>query len=101
MMRPRWRDSGRRECPQKPYVTPFKLILFTLLALFFSAILLTRRARVPLALAVMALFWLFAAGWLAAPLLDWAQRNPQPLTPPKYGAHTVIVMLGSGTYYDD
>ena len=101
MMRPRWRDSGRRECPQKPYVTPFKLILFTLLALFFAAILLTRRARAPLALAVVALFWLFAAGWLATPLLDWAQRNPPPVMPPKYGAHTMIVMLGSGTYYDD
>jgi uncharacterized SAM-binding protein YcdF (DUF218 family) len=77
------------------------LILFTLLALFFAAILLTRRARAPLALAVVALFWLFAAGWLAAPLLDWAQRNPPPMMPPKYGAHTMIVMLGCGTYHDD
>jgi len=77
------------------------LILFTLLALFFAAILLTRRARAPLALTVVALFWLFAAGWLATPLLDWAQRNPQPATPPKYGSHTMIVMLGSGTFYDD
>ena len=71
------------------------------MALFFAAILLTRRARAPLALAVVALFWLFAAGWLAAPLLDWAQRNPPPMMPPKYGAHTMIVMLGCGTYHDD
>jgi len=49
------------------------LILFTLLALFFAGIVLTRRARAPLALAAVALFWLLAAGWLSAPLLDWAQ----------------------------
>jgi uncharacterized SAM-binding protein YcdF (DUF218 family) len=77
------------------------LILFTLLALFFAAIVLTRRARVPLALAAVALFWLLAAGWLSAPLLAWAQWGTQSVAPPAYAARTVIVMLGGGTDYDD
>lgn len=97
-------DAARlrqREYPQKPYVTPFKLILFTLLALFFAAIVLTPRARIPLACAALALFWLLAAGWLSAPLLDLAQRNPRIVAPTTYAARTTIVMLGSGTYYDD
>ena len=100
-MRPRWRDCGRRECPQKPYVTPFKLILFTLLALFFAAIVLKRRARVPLALIAVTLFWLLAAGWLSEPLLAWAQWGTQSVAPPTYATRTVIVMLGGGTEYDD
>jgi uncharacterized SAM-binding protein YcdF (DUF218 family) len=77
------------------------LILFTLLALFFAAIVLTRRARIPLAFAALALFWLLAAGWLSAPLLYLAQRDTQSLAPPTYGARTVIVLLGGGTRYDD
>jgi len=99
-MRPERRDSGSVKLPQKPYVTPFKLILFTLLALFFAAIVLTRRARAPLAVAGVALFWLLAAGWLSAPLLDWAQRSPPSVAPATYAARTAIVMLGSGTGYD-
>jgi uncharacterized SAM-binding protein YcdF (DUF218 family) len=77
------------------------LILFTLLALFFAGIVLTRRARAPLALAAVALFWLLAAGWLSAPLLEWAQWGTQSAAPPTYAARTVIVMLGTGTEYDD
>jgi uncharacterized SAM-binding protein YcdF (DUF218 family) len=76
------------------------LILFTLLALFFAAIVLTRRARAPLVFAALALFWLLAAGWLSAPLLYLAQRGTQAIAPPTYGAHTVIVLLGGGTEYD-
>jgi uncharacterized SAM-binding protein YcdF (DUF218 family) len=71
------------------------------LALFFAAIVLTRRARVPLALAALVLFWLLAAGWLSAPLLAWAQWGTQSVAPPTYAARTVIVMLGGGTDYDD
>ena len=71
------------------------------MALFFAAIVLTRRARAPLALAVLALFWLLAAGWLSAPLLDWAQAGSQSAAPPTYAPRTVIVMLGTGTEYDD
>ena len=63
--------------------------------------MLTRRARAPLALAAVALFWLLAAGWLSAPLLEWAQWGTQSAAPPTYAARTVIVMLGTGTEYDD
>ena len=63
--------------------------------------MLTRRLRAPLALAAVALFWLLAAGWLSAPLLDWAQWGTQSVAPPTYAARTVIVMLGGGTDYDD
>ena len=62
--------------------------------------MLTRRARAPLVAAGIALFWLLAAGWLSAPLLDWAQRGPQPAAPASYAARTAIVMLGGGTEYD-
>jgi uncharacterized SAM-binding protein YcdF (DUF218 family) len=77
------------------------LILFTLLALFFAAIVLTPRARIPLGCTALVLFWLLAAGWLSAPLLDWAQRGPRTAAPARYAPRTTIVMLGSGTYYDD
>lgn len=102
-MRPKRRDCDSMELPRKPYVTPFKLILFTLLALFFAGIVLTRRARLALCIACLAFFWLLAAGWLSAPLLGWAQHDAPPsilATQATYAARTAIVMLGSGTGYD-
>ncbi|HEY1999815.1 YdcF family protein [Paraburkholderia sp.] len=89
------------ELPRKPYVTPFKLILFTLLALFFAAFVLTRRHRVSLAVACVTFFWLLAAGWLSAPLLALAQRGAPSVAYAAYGPRTAIVMLGCGTVYDD
>jgi uncharacterized SAM-binding protein YcdF (DUF218 family) len=71
------------------------------LALFFAAIVLRPRARLPLACAAFALFWALAAGWLSAPLLDRAQRSQRAVAPATYAARTTIVMLGCGTYYDD
>ncbi|WP_181969777.1 YdcF family protein [Paraburkholderia sp. DHOC27] len=61
-----------------------------------------RKARIVVAVTGVIFFWLLAAGWLAAPLLDWAQRPPTPAapTPLTYGARTMIVMLGTGTEYD-
>lgn len=47
------------------------------------------------------MLWLLAAGWLAAPLLEWAQHGAPDTPQPKFTADTVIVMLGSGTEYDD
>jgi uncharacterized SAM-binding protein YcdF (DUF218 family) len=76
------------------------LILFTLLGLFFVAIAVAPRARVPLTVAAAVLFWLLATGWLSAPLLDRVQRQDAPAAPLHFGAHTVIVLLGSGTRYD-
>jgi uncharacterized SAM-binding protein YcdF (DUF218 family) len=87
-MQPLRRDSKPIDLSRKSYVTPFKLILFTLLALFFAAIVLWKSARRPLAIGTIALFWLLAAGWLTAPLLELAPR-------------TAIILLGGGTIYDD
>lgn len=70
------------------------------MALFFAAILLTPRARAALAVTGVVFFWLLAAGWLTAPLLDFAQKGPPSSQPVSYAARTMIVMLGSGTDYD-
>ncbi|WP_236002320.1 YdcF family protein [Paraburkholderia elongata] len=77
------------------------MILFTLLALFFAAIVLWKRARRPLAIVTIALFWLLAAGWLTAPLLELAQPHRQTDTPASFAQRTAIIMLGGGTIYDD
>ncbi|WP_236720924.1 YdcF family protein [Paraburkholderia phytofirmans] len=76
------------------------MILFTLLALFFAAILLWKRARRPLAIVTIALFWLLAAGWLTAPLLELAQPYRQTDTPASFAPRTAIILLGGGTIYD-
>jgi uncharacterized SAM-binding protein YcdF (DUF218 family) len=77
------------------------LILFTLLALFFAAIVLWKRARRPLAICTIALFWLLAAGWLTAPLLELAQPHRQTDSPASFAPRTAIIMLGGGTIYDN
>jgi len=60
-----------------------------------------RRARLAIAVSAAILLWLFAAGWLAAPLLDWVQRDAHPAPHVQFAQRTVIVMLGSGTEYDE
>jgi uncharacterized SAM-binding protein YcdF (DUF218 family) len=100
-MQPLRRDSKPIDLTRKSYVTPFKLILFTLLALFFAAIVLWKRARRPLAIVTIALFWLLAAGWLTAPLLELAQPRRQTDTPASFAPRTAIILLGGGTIYDD
>ncbi|HZZ05416.1 YdcF family protein [Paraburkholderia sp.] len=77
------------------------MILFTLLALFFAAIVLWKGARRPLTIGTIALFWLLAAGWLTAPLLEFAQPHRQTDTPVSFASRTAIVMLGGGTIYDE
>lgn len=99
-MQPLRRDSRPVDSSRKSYVTPFKLILFTLLALFFVAIVLFKRARRPLALSAFALFWLLAAGWLTVPLLYLAQPGQQTRTP-TFAPSTAIILLGGGTIYND
>ncbi len=86
---------------RKSYVTPFKLILFTLLALFFAAFLLLRRQRSIVFIIALVLFWLLSSGWLTAPLLAWAQRGANPVARATFSGHTAIVLLGSGTEYDN
>jgi uncharacterized SAM-binding protein YcdF (DUF218 family) len=56
-----------------------------------------------LAIAAGLLFWLLAAGWLSAPLLDAAQHDAQPAQSgqhPDFSARNAIVLLGGGTEYD-
>ena len=64
-----------------------------------------RRARVAIAVVALALFWLLATGWLAAPLLGLVQRGMpragESVADATFGARTAIVLLGSGTRYDD
>lgn len=99
-MRPLQRDGKPVDLSRKTYVTPFKLILITLLALFFAAIVRWKRARLPLIVCTLILFWLLAAGWLTAPLLDLVQpREPDP-APVAYAPRTAIILLGAGTEYD-
>jgi uncharacterized SAM-binding protein YcdF (DUF218 family) len=86
---------------RKSYVTPFKLILITLLTLFFAAIVLWKRARTPLAIGALALAWLLAAGWLTKPLLGLAQPQTQTVARTVFGARNAIILLGTGTVYDD
>ncbi|MGF6920413.1 uncharacterized SAM-binding protein YcdF (DUF218 family) [Paraburkholderia sp. UCT70] len=99
-MQPPRRDGRPVDLSRKTYVTPFKLILFTLLALFFAAIVLWKRARRPLIVCMIALFWLLAAGWLTAPLLDLAQPQRQSATAATFAPRTAIILLGGGTVYD-
>jgi uncharacterized SAM-binding protein YcdF (DUF218 family) len=99
-MQPLRRDNKPVDLSRKTYVTPFKLILFTLLALFFAAIVRWKRARRPLVLCTIALFWLLAAGWLTAPLLDLAQPHRESIAPATFAPRTAIILLGGGTIYD-
>ncbi|GLU34823.1 YdcF family protein [Trinickia caryophylli] len=77
------------------------MILFIFFALFSAVFLLGRRARPLIAALAAIVLWLLAAGWLCAPLLDWAQRGAPDTPQPRFASDTVIVMLGSGTEYDD
>jgi uncharacterized SAM-binding protein YcdF (DUF218 family) len=99
-MQPLRRDSRFVDLSRKSYVTPSKLILFTLLALFFAAIVLWKSARRPLAVCLLALFWLLSAGWLTAPLLQLAQPHRQSPAPATFAPRTAIILLGGGTIYD-
>ncbi|MGF6754706.1 uncharacterized SAM-binding protein YcdF (DUF218 family) [Paraburkholderia sp. GAS42] len=71
------------------------------MALFFAAFLLLRRLRSIIAIIALTLFWLLSSGWLTAPLLAWAQHGACPVARATFAGHTAIVMLGSGTEYDD
>ncbi|KXU91264.1 hypothetical protein CI15_01405 [Paraburkholderia monticola] len=63
--------------------------------------MLWKRARRPLIVGGIALFWLLAAGWLTAPLLDLAQPQRQSVAAATFAPRTAIILLGGGTTYDD
>jgi uncharacterized SAM-binding protein YcdF (DUF218 family) len=77
------------------------LILFDSFALLFIAFLLCRRHRLTIAIAAAALFWLLSTGWLAAPLIAWAQAGVVPVERPDMHGRTVLILLGSGTTHRD
>ena len=77
------------------------MIIFTLFALFFALFVLWRRARLTVGVAAALVLWLLSAGWLAAPLLNVVQADAPDSRQVRFGSHTVIVVLGSGTEYDD
>jgi uncharacterized SAM-binding protein YcdF (DUF218 family) len=58
------------------------------------------RLRATIVFAGLALFWLLSAGWLTAPLLQWAQHGIEPVAHATFAGRTAIVLLGSGTEYD-
>ncbi len=82
----------------KSYLTPIKLILFNSFALLFATLVLYRKHRGARAIAItiVALFWLIASGWLAAPLVALAELGVRPVEHPTMTGDTTIVMLGAG-----
>jgi uncharacterized SAM-binding protein YcdF (DUF218 family) len=84
--------------PLNQYVTPIKLVLFTLLLLFFALFALWRRRRIQIAIIVAALAWAIGAGWFATPLLDLAQHGYRHTDVPSFAPKTTIVLMGGGTH---
>lgn len=82
---------------RKPYVTPIKLVLFTLLLLFFALFALWRRKRAVIAIICCIVFWALGAGWLSRPALDFVQRGYEQVLAPAFAPRTTIVLLGGGT----
>jgi uncharacterized SAM-binding protein YcdF (DUF218 family) len=63
--------------------------------------MLWKRARRPLVIGMIVVFWLLATGWLTAPLLALAQPHRQTDTPASFASRTAIILLGGGTIYND
>ena len=89
----------------KTYTLPqTKLVLITLLLLFFALFAVWRQRRRAVALVCIALFWTLGAGWLSAPLLHLAQRGFEEKSTPQdvhFASRTTFILLGGGTRYDD
>jgi uncharacterized SAM-binding protein YcdF (DUF218 family) len=89
----------------KTYTLPqTKLVLITLLLLFFALFAVWRQRRRAIAVVCVMLFWALGAGWLSAPLLHVAQRGFEETSDPRnmhFASRTIFVLLGGGTRYDD
>ena len=89
----------------KTYTLPqTKLVLITLLLLFFALFAVWRPRRRAVATVCIVLFWALGAGWLSAPLLHLAQRGFEEKSTPQdvhFASRTTFVLLGGGTRYDD
>lgn len=89
----------------KTYTLPqTKLVLITLLLLFFALFAVWRQRRRAVATVCIVLFWALGAAWLSAPLLHLAQRGFEEKSTPQdvhFASRTTFVLLGGGTRYDD
>src|ERR1700712_1590313 len=89
----------------KTYTLPqTKLVLITLLLLFFALIAVWRQRRLAVAGVCAIVFWALGAGWLGTPLLDLSQRGfeePSASQNMRFASRTTFVLLGGGTTYDD
>jgi len=83
------------------YVTPIKLVLFTLLLLFFALLALWPRRRKQIAIVGLLLAWGFGTGWFARPLFALAQYGYEKTIPPAFAPKTTIVLMGGGTSRSD
>jgi uncharacterized SAM-binding protein YcdF (DUF218 family) len=88
----------------KTYTLPqTKLVLITLLLLFFALFAVWRQRRRTVAVVCVVLFWALGAGWLSAPLLHLAQRGFEARSTPQdvhFASRTTFILLGGGTRYD-
>lgn len=88
----------------KTYTLPqTKLVLITLLLLFFALFAVWRQRRRAVAVVCLVLFWALGAGWLSAPLLHLAQRGFEATSTPQdvhFASRTTFILLGGGTRYD-
>jgi uncharacterized SAM-binding protein YcdF (DUF218 family) len=81
-----------------------KLVLITLLLLFFALFAVWRGRRRVIAAICVLLFWALGAGWLSTPLLHLAQRGFEEKSVPqdvRFASRTTFVLLGGGTRYND
>jgi uncharacterized SAM-binding protein YcdF (DUF218 family) len=89
----------------KTYTLPqTKLVLITLLLLFFALFAVWRQHRRAIAAICVLLFWALGAGWLSAPLLHLAQRGFEEKSAPqdvRFASRTTFVLLGGGTHYNN
>ncbi|SAL28345.1 hypothetical protein AWB64_02381 [Caballeronia sordidicola] len=81
-----------------------KLVLITLLLLFFALFAVWRQRRRAVVALCALLFWALGAGWLATPLWHFAQNGfekPSALSDMRFASRTIFVLLGGGTRHDD
>ncbi|MBR8301588.1 YdcF family protein [Burkholderia dolosa] len=74
------------------------MILFDSFVLLFICFMLCRKQRRFIAIAAVALFWLLSAGWLAAPLIAWAEAGVTPVERPEMHGQTTLILIGAGTH---
>lgn len=85
----------------KRHHTPIKLILFDSFVLLFICFMLFRKRRRIISIAAVALFWLLATGWLAAPLIAWTEAGVTPVEHPDMHGRTTLILIGAGTKRTD